>query len=151
MWAKAGLLLAGYLACLAASGGCSSQTPMYWASEAPRTDRAPTGRITQTDVALLNEAVATLVKAEDPRRYEGASTKLALLLPRFEAAGETEHAAESMFWLAYCYEKTSRKEEAAVFYDQLVQKYPQTRAAEQAKARRQRLEFKRPPEPAPKP
>jgi hypothetical protein len=108
--------------------------------------KAPTGRITQTDVASLNDAVAALAKAEDPRRFEDASKKLADLLPRFESAGESEYAAEAMFWLAYCYEKTNRKQEAAVFYDQLVGKYPQTRAAEEAKARRQRLQFNRPPE-----
>jgi TolA-binding protein len=107
--------------------------------------RAPTARITQSDVVALNEAVALIANSQDARRYEEASKKLAELLPRFQAAAEPAFAAETTFWLAYCYEKTGRKEDAAVFYDQLIKKYPQAPAAEQAKIRRGQMESKRPP------
>ena len=140
------------LACLlvAVLVGCSSpfaQKLMTFHDEPA--ERAPRGRITQTDVDALNSAVAAIARTENPRRYEEASKPLAALLPRFEAAGENALAAQTMFWLAYCYEKTGRKEDAAVFYDQIARKYPETRVAEIAKSRRQQVEPNRPAAPMP--
>jgi tetratricopeptide (TPR) repeat protein len=146
VWARRLHCLA-WITLAAAGAGCSMMPQMLEAPPSPQEGKAPTARITQADVVALNDAVAGLARTEDPKRYEEASTKLANLLPRFEAANENSYAAEAMFWLAFCYEKTGRKENAAIFYDQLVRRYPQARAAEEAKARRQRLEFKRPPEP----
>lgn len=153
MWARASIL-ACLLCAAAAVAGCSASPSMqdarggrnwFAGSESPAAARAPTIRITQSDVVDLSEAVETIARSENPGRYAEASKRLASLLPRFEGAGEDALAAQTLFWLAYCYEKTGRKEDAAVFYDQLVKKYPQAPAAEQAKSRRGRMEFNRPP------
>ena len=112
-------------------------------------ERTPRGRITQGDVDALNDAVTAIARTENPRRFEETSKSLAALLPRFEAAGENNLAAQTLFWLAYCYEKTGRKEDAAAFYDQIVRKYPDTRVAEIAKSRRQLVEPNRPAAPTP--
>ena len=149
MWARASIR--SFLLCAAAAvAGCSAPAMQggNWmmAADTPRgAPRAPTARITQSDVVDLSEAVETIARSENPGRYAEASKRLAALLPRFEGAGEDALAAQTLFWLAYCYEKTGRKEDAAVFYDQLVKKYPQAPAAEQAKSRRGRMEFNRPP------
>ena len=151
MWARASIR-AILLFAAAAVAGCSAAPSMQggnWfvplAADAPKTARAPTVRITQSDVVDLNEAVETIARSENPGRYAEASKRLAPLLTRFEGAGEDALAAQTLFWLAYCYEKTGRKEDAAVFYDQLIKKYPQAPAAEQAKIRRGQMESKRPP------
>ena len=148
MWAKRTL----WLACLAglASGCSAAMVPADWGQREPER-RPPTARITQSDIAALRETIAALAKSESPARYEAASKKLAELLPRFEAANEAAYVAEAMFWMAYCYECTGRREEAAVFYDQIVRKYAQTSAAEAARNRRSRIETKRPPDAAPAP
>ena len=151
MWARASILALALFAA-AAVAGCSAPAMQdgmkgrnwFAAAESPA-PRAPTARITQSDVVDLNEAVETIARSENPGRYAEASKRLAALLPRFEGAGEDALCAQTLFWLAYCYEKTGRKEDAAVFYDQLVKKYPQAPAAEQAKIRRGQMESKRPP------
>jgi len=101
----------------------------------------PAARVTQSDVVALNDAV---IAAAD-KRYDEALRGLAGLLERFERAGDREHAAETMFWLAYCYEKTGRKRQAVVFYDQLIRRYPDTRPADAAAERRSQIHFKKPP------
>jgi hypothetical protein len=140
-WALAG-------AWLVFLGGCStSMAEKLTSFQNEPVERAPRGRIMQGDVDALNEAVAAIARTEDPRRFEDASKRLASLLPRFEAAGENALAAQTLFWLAYCYEKTGRKDDAAVFYDQIIRKYPETRVAEQAKSRRQEITPSRAPAP----
>jgi hypothetical protein len=144
-FAMTALMIAGALAtggCMAPAGG----REWFANAQSKSLDRAPTGRVTQADVVALNEAVEGLAHTENPGRFAEASARLASLLPRFEAAGEQSLAAETLLWLAYCYEKNNNKSDAAVFYDQVIKKYPQTAAAERAKARRAALEFRRPPE-----
>ncbi len=91
---------------------------------------------TQSDVNELNDAIS----AASNLHYDDAIKKLAPLLKVFENSGDRPHAAECMFWLAFCYEKTAHKAEAVVFYQQILRKYPKTRAAEQAQERLARLE-----------
>ena len=138
MWNRTRILAHVVLLAAAAAGGAGCEA----AFDAPLGlwQRPPTARITQSDVVALNEAVEMAANL----RYDEAERGLASLLPRFEAAAEKEYAAETMFWMAYCYEKTGRKEDAAAFYDHLLSKYPQARAAEWAGIRRARIEFKRP-------
>jgi len=141
-------LMAGVLA--AVLGGCSAprMQERLLSFHGEPGERSPSGRIMQNDVDALNDAVSAIAKTEDPKRYEEASKKLAALLPRFEAAREDSLAAQTLFWLAYCYEKTGRKDDAVVFYDQIIRKYPETRMAEQAKSRRDDIKSSRPPAPA---
>jgi tetratricopeptide (TPR) repeat protein len=152
VWARASILAFAMFAAAAVAAGCSAPAMerSNWfatgSADAARPARAPTVRVTQSDVVDLNEAVEGLARSENPGRYAEASKRLAALLPRFEGAGEDALAAQTLFWLAYCYEKTGRKEDAAVFYDQLIKRYPQAPAAEQARGRRGRMEFRRPPE-----
>ena len=135
-----------WLVIAAAGAGCQQASLSWFAADAAPAKRAPTGQITHSDQLALGEAVAGIFKTENPNRYTEASAKLAALYPRFDAAGATTEAAETMFWSAYCHEHEGRKDTAANFYDKIVHDYPQTRAAEQAKLRLSRLEFKRPAE-----
>ena len=51
-----------------------------------------------------------------------------------------------MLLLGICKEKTLRKEEAAVFYQRLMEKYPRTQPAAMASVRLANLNLKKPPE-----
>jgi TolA-binding protein len=73
------------------------------------------------------------------QRFNEAGLKLIGLDERFERAGDTGRAAQSMFWLAYCYEKLDRTAEAAELYGRVTQRYPDTPAARQAAERLARL------------
>ena len=133
-----------WLVIAAAAAGCGQANFAMFSADAAPAKHAPTGQINRADQVALSEAVASIFRTENPNRYEEASVKLAAIYPRFEAAGATGEAAETMFWLAYCHENSGRKDYAAEFYDKIVRDYPQTRAAEEAKLRRARIEFKRP-------
>ncbi len=94
------------------------------AEDAPRAERA----------ALLDEAVALALEG----RYEEARSRFAVLAERAEAAGDAEHASESLFWQGYCLEKGGRPEEARPLYERVLRDHPGTPAARQAG---QRLEL----------
>lgn len=141
------LAMAGALAALL--GGCMSMPERLASWQGEPGERSPSGRIMQSDVDALNDAVSAIARTEDPKRHEEASKKLAALLPRFQAAREDALAAQTLFWLAYCYEKTGRKDDAVVFYEQVLRKYPDSRVAEQARSRRDEIKASRQPVPPP--
>jgi len=96
--------------------------------------------------ATMNQAVTL---ASDGR-YEDAARMFAQRLQRFETAGgDRAAAAEAMFWLAFCREKQGRLPEAAALYDRVATEFPDTRAAENALQRRQRLKLVAASRPAP--
>ena len=117
-------------------GGCMAMAPegsFRPGMLAPRQASRP-------EAKALDEAVADVGNLE----YERASGKLAGLATRFAEAGDRYRAAKALFWLSYCYEKTGRKNQAEVFYQQVIRKYPNTPAAEQSRGRLARLGIKRP-------
>ncbi|HUU21303.1 MAG TPA: tetratricopeptide repeat protein [Phycisphaerae bacterium] len=122
--------------------------PYYGMQPAGARDRTAIARVSRADAAALEEAVAAVVS----REYDTARPRLATLVGRFEAAGEDDRAAEALFWLSFCYEKTAHKNQAAVFYRQVVDKYPRSAASQQARLRLAHLDLKRPGQgtPAPK-
>ena len=87
--------------------------------------------MSHADVVAFDEAVADVANL----KYDQAGKKFASLLQVFENAGDKQRASETMFWMGYCYEKTSRKEQAVVFYEQLIRKYPKNPASLQAQDR----------------
>ncbi len=86
-------------------------------------------------IAELDAAVALVMDLQ----YDEARPRLADLVDRFDAVGDREHAAEALFWLSYCYEKTGNLDQAGVFYGEVVRRYPETPAAEQARQRQVHL------------
>lgn len=89
----------------------------------------------------FDEAVALVANLH----YDEAAKEFAGLADSFEAAGDRTHAGESLFWLAYCYEKTGRTSQASGLYSLVAKEYAATPAARQA---RQRMS---PPQTAPEP
>jgi tetratricopeptide (TPR) repeat protein len=80
------------------------------------------------NVAGLDEAVAMVSQL----RYGEAAEKFTMLAGRFETAGDQRRAAESTFWLGYCYEKLGRTKDAGDCYQKVLGKYPATPAAARA-------------------
>jgi TolA-binding protein len=85
--------------------------------------------------ADYDAALALIAK----QHFNEAGLKLLGLSDRFERAEDTGRAAQSMFWLAYCYEKLERTGEATELYGRVTQRYPDTPAARQAAERLARL------------
>jgi TolA-binding protein len=134
--AGAALLLA--TAC--AIAGCGAAGFQGSAGDARPAGAGALRPVPRADYTALDSAVVAAAQG----RYGDARNALADLSERFEAAGDTAHAAQALFWLSYCYEKTGRKNQAEVFYRQVVRRYGGTRAAEQASRRLERLDV-RPP------
>ena len=88
-------------------------------------------RAPSQESAALEEAVATVAEA----RYEEAAARLSPLTVKFEAANDRRRSAESLFWLAYCYEKLGRTGDAARLYRQVIEQYNSQPPARQAARR----------------
>jgi hypothetical protein len=63
----------------------------------------------------------------------------------YQQARNPERAGEAAFWTGFCNEKLDRIGEARKFYDLVLAKYPETRAARQAAERLPRLKSKSSP------
>ncbi|HUS47114.1 MAG TPA: tetratricopeptide repeat protein [Phycisphaerae bacterium] len=96
--------------------------------KAPARGREPIALAGVQDAATLEQAVAMIAES----RHAEAAAQLAPLSERFHSRNEAKRAAESMFWLGYCYEKLGRPNEAAGLYGRVVQEYPQQPASRQA-------------------
>lgn len=68
-------------------------------------------------------------------RYEDAAKQFAALMPALEQSSDAHLASDCMFWMAFCYEKSSRKEQAVIFYQHVSTHYPGTKAADMADER----------------
>lgn len=75
------------------------------------------------------------------QRYDEARVRLAELAHRFRRAEDDEHAARAMLWLAFCYEKTSKKNQAELFYQRILVRYGETSAAQAARVRLEALDL----------
>ena len=122
----------------AAIGGCSMQVPGYESA-------LPPARISAIDADVMDEAVTMIAQS----RHAEAAERLSSLSKRFESRQEKTRAAESLFWLAYCYEKLGRNTEAAQIYGHVIQKYSQEPASRQAAQRLSQMP--RAVEPVPQP
>ena len=134
-----GTLAMAMLAAGAALGGCGAAR---WSPFLAANEQVALARLNRADISALNDAVDAIARLE----YDTARASLANLIQRFEAIGDRDRAAEAMFWLSYCYEKTAHKNQADVFYRRLIRKYPGAPAARQARDRLERLDLKRPKE-----
>lgn len=86
-------------------------------------------------VKSLNDAVAMISRLD----YAPAMQTLSPIIRPLEQAGDTAHAAEAVFWLGYCYEKTVQADQARTAYQRVIDRYPQTPSAQQARARMEML------------
>ena len=125
---------AAYLVWIAAAAcGCAA-SPGYLGVERDEPSVSPPGVRAASgaqNVAAFDDAVNLAARL----RYDEAADKFARVLVRFEAAGDRRRAAETMFWLGYCYEKTGRAQDAADSYQKVMQKYPDLPASSWAKER----------------
>lgn len=86
---------------------------------------------TPEDVAGLDYAVLLVSQL----RFAEAEPILQPLVATFAALPDRAHAAEAMFWLAYCAEKTARNDDALGLYSKLIYQYPETASAKMAQRR----------------
>lgn len=134
---------------LATSAGCAAmRSPgRYQANLIPATERVEarppslagwsreSARIGEDDLAAFNAAVGQVTDL----KYAEAAAAFAALIPRLEASGAGRHAAEAIFWLAFCQEKTGQGDRARATYQRLQEAYPKTPAATQGAERLKRL------------
>jgi TolA-binding protein len=152
MWRNAAPILA---AGLLAFAGCSMISQKERADAPPeateptaaerawmRSQDSPATRPSDP-VGELNAAVADV----QANRFDEARPRLADLVGRFERRRDAVRAAEALFWLSYCYEKVGRVSQAQIFYQRVVDRYPETNAAEQAITRLEQLQPRRAGEP----
>ena len=86
---------------------------------------------TPEEVAGLDYAVLLVSQL----RFAEAEPILQPLVVTFAALPDRAHAAEAMFWLAYCAEKTARNDDALGLYSKLIYQYPETASAKMAQRR----------------
>jgi TolA-binding protein len=68
-------------------------------------------------------------------KYADAGRILEQLAAGYESVKDARRAAEAMFWLGYCKEKSGDRGEAARCYRRVMEHYPQTGAAGHAQDR----------------
>jgi TolA-binding protein len=127
-----------------AAVGCaeSARPPLPEETRLPET-RAAAARNAAAAEATLDEAMMLIAE----QQYAEALKRLPPLVATFEAAEDRNRAARTMFWMAYCQEKSGKQAEAIVLYGRVARAYPQTPAARLAAERLARL--RRPPTPSP--
>jgi hypothetical protein len=100
---------------------------------------------TQPDLLPTNSATDDLARAIDQigrLNYLAASRTLVRLEGRLILANDLDRAAEAAFWAAFCDEKIDLRDQAAVEYGRVIERYPTSPQARTAAARLNRL---RPP------
>jgi len=126
VWAKATrliLLTCAAGASLAAGAGCGN---VMQSMHEPRLVRRA-----RPELAEFNRAVEMVAEL----RYDDAARAFVAMIPRFEAAGDAEYAAEAIFWAGYCNEKLDRPAVATEYYQRVLRQYPHARPADLAAAR----------------
>ena len=126
MWAKAArliLLTCAAGAALCAGAGCQAVIPS--------TQESGQVRRARPELAEFNRAVEMVAEL----RYDDAARAFVAMIPRFEAAGDAEYAAEALFWAGYCNEKLDRPAVATEYYQRVLRQYPHARPADLAAAR----------------
>jgi TolA-binding protein len=109
-------------------GGCAAS---YY-KPAPRVDTSNTvPRIVVGLMITYREALALVDKLE----YDPAEVKLEQVSAQFDAAGDTAHTAESMFWLGFCREKLHRDDLARQTYVTVIERFAGTKPARYARTR----------------
>ena len=130
MWAR--IAIACLFVVSAAITGCGS--PVFSGHLATPEVHVRNG----ADVSVTPEDQARFHAAKDlimELKYAEAEDMLEDLMKKFEQGGSFNCAAESIFWLGYCAEKLSRPTDAVLRYQDVRERYPNTRAAEQAEIR----------------
>jgi len=125
---------AAIVAVLALHAGCDKPLNLL-GKKTTTTNQPQDANIKDFDQAVADAAAL---------RYDSAAKQFAKLISVFEEAQDVEHASDSMFWLAFCYEKTNRKEQAVIFYEHLQKKYPDTKAAGFAARRHEAVDLRGP-------
>lgn len=123
------------IACATVMAGCAMSRERYgpW-GRSPADDLRPMG-VNQRLLQEFNAAVALVAE----QRYQEAAANFNGIFQAFEAGGDEDGAAESMFWIGFCQEKQQRGDQARDLYKRLISKYPETPAARQAAERLARL------------
>jgi TolA-binding protein len=135
MWAR--IAISCLFIVLAVFAGCG--VPVF--SERHMSPSAPV-RAAEGAAPVTPEDEAKFRAAKDlimELRYAEAERLLEDLVKKFERAGRFDYASKSLFWFGYCAEKLSRMPDALFRYDGVIEKYPDTRAAEQARIRKTQM------------
>lgn len=121
----------GVLLLAAVAAGCSNMPWQASARKEPVSDQ-DAAAVDDDDKAQYRLAVDLVMDL----RYAEAEEMLTGLVERFAEGGADDYAAGSLFWYGYCAEKLGRTGDALGRYDRVLDRYPGTRAAEQAAARK---------------
>ena len=114
-----------FLAAVAAAafiGGCGMMS------------RVPLPRKVPAAPALM-EAYRQALDMVDKLEYAQAEPKLEQVSGQFEAAGDMQHTAESLFWLGFCREKLHRDDQAREIYVTVIERFPGSKPAKYARTR----------------
>jgi len=118
-------------------GGCAAgwkdaPIPLESLRPAPKAADARLRRSAGREV--LSEYDAALALIAD-LEYAGAAEKLGELIRRFESAGDDPHTSEATFWLGFCREKLGDEPAARQLYDDVIRRFGDSSAAQQARER----------------
>lgn len=109
--------------------GCSSNMGGVFDRPQPHMQKVP--RSTVGAMSAYQEAIKLVEKLE----YALAEPKLQYASAQFEAAGDDEHTAKSLFWLGFCREKLGQDDQARQAYVTVIQRFAGTKSAQSAKER----------------
>lgn len=87
---------------------------------------------------IRKEEVSSIQGAADlimELKYDEAKEILIPLVEKHEKRAAGNHVAEAFFWLGYCHEKQDWVAQAIHRYNQVILKYSESKAAQQAKER----------------
>jgi len=82
-------------------------------------------------MVVYREAIALI----DKEQYAQASVKLERVVLQFDTAGDAVHTPKAMFWLGFCREKLGLDDSARQSYVEVIQRFPDSTSAEQARRR----------------
>jgi hypothetical protein len=104
---------------------------MRYSGKFPQVDKSTAPGLVVNEMIVYREALALIDKLE----YALAAPKLQQVTGQFESAGDTAHAAESMFWLGFCREKLHRDDQARQTYVTVIERFSESKPAEYAQQR----------------
>ena len=132
MWARATLPV--LIIAAAMLGGCGA---VQFESDALPGNGVGATRVRVHTGTLVdfNHAVQVASKG----RYTEAAVLFEEVARQFKVAGDRKRAAEAVFWIGYCHEKSDRFIEAETYYRRVIETYPRQPAAAQSRQRLTRI------------
>jgi TolA-binding protein len=131
-WMRARVLLAVGLFAAALLGGCSAHAPMYYMGALNDQEAGPArAGARETSARESFESAWQLVQAGEFAKGEDA---FRVWLADRQGANDPQ-TPNAMFWLGYCLEKQGKAEQSRELYQQVIDRFAASPAAQQARQR----------------